>query len=297
MKNLLLLITLLLSTFLSAQQEQAVEQEMTEEEIEAAIAEIEASLVYFRDTTIELGDGVATLSVPAGFKYLDAEQSDYVLTQLWGNPSQPTLGMLFKEEAAVLGDDSWAFDISYEEMGYVEDDEAASIDYDELADDIRESNKESNTERVELGYDPVTFVGWAERPYYDEANNKLHWAKELKFGDMEENTLNYEIRALGRKGVLVLNGIATANQLNEIKENAPNVINSVAFNSGYSYAEFNPEIDKIAAVGIGGLIAGKVLAKAGFFALLLKFWKVILIALAGAGAVVKRFFFGDKEEN
>lgn len=297
MKNLFLLFTLFVSTFLSAQQvvEQAVEQEMTEEEMAAIVAEIEASFEYYTDTTINLEGGVATLTIPEGFKYLNAEQSDYVLTELWGNPSQPTLGMLFKQEGSPLDNESWAFEISYEEMGYVEDDEASSIDYDDLADDIRASNEASNPERIDLGYAPITFVGWAERPYYDEVTNKLHWAKELKFGDTEENTLNYEIRALGRKGVLVVNGIATINQLNEIKNNAPNVINSVAFNEGFTYNEFNPDIDQIAAVGIGGLIAGKVLAKAGFFALLLKFWKVIAIGIAGAGAVIKRFFFGTKE--
>ena len=32
--------------------------------------------------------------------------------------------------------------------------------------------------------------------------------EQIKFGDTEENTLNYNIRVLGRKGVLVLNFIA-----------------------------------------------------------------------------------------
>lgn len=295
MKNLLLFSLLFLGTFLSAQEmDQAVEQEMTEEEMEAIIAEIEAALVYYSDTTVTLGNGVATLTVPEGFKYLDAEQSAYVLTDLWGNPPQETLGMLFRTDDSPLADESWAFDISYDEMGYVEDDEAADIDYDELADDLRAADDEENEIREAQGYEPAWFIGWAARPYYDETNNKLHWAKELKFGDMEDHTLNYEIRALGRKGVLVLNGIAMVDQLDEIKANASKVINSVSFNEGYTYAEFNPSIDKVAAVGIGGLIAGKVLAKAGFFALLLKFWKLIVVGVVGAFAFVKRFFTGGK---
>lgn len=275
--------------------EQAVEQEMTEEEIEAVIAEIEASFTYYRDTTITLGDGVATLTVPEGFKYLDEEQSAYVLTDLWGNPPQPTMGLLFKEEGSPLSDDSWAFEISYDEMGYVEDDEAADIDYDELAEDLKDANEEENELREEQGYEPLWFIGWAERPFYDAENNKLHWAKELKFGDAVDHTLNYEIRALGRKGVLVVNGIATVDQLEEIKANAPQMINSVSFNKGYTYSEFNPSIDKVAAVGIGGLIAGKALAKAGFFALLLKFWKLIVVGVVGAFAFIRRFFTGSKE--
>jgi uncharacterized membrane-anchored protein len=62
------------------------------------------------------------------------------------------------------------------------------------------------------------------------------------------------------------------------------------------YSDFNPEIDNVAAWTIGGLVAGKVLAKVGFWALLLKFWKLILIAIAGAGGAFWRFFTGRKKE-
>jgi hypothetical protein len=40
----------------------------------------------------------------------------------------------------------------------------------------------------------------------------LYWARELKFGEQPVNTLNYNIRVLGRKGVLVLNFIANMDQ-------------------------------------------------------------------------------------
>jgi uncharacterized membrane-anchored protein len=36
----------------------------------------------------------------------------------------------------------------------------------------------------------------------------MYWAKEINFGGDSENTLNYNIRVLGRKGVLLLNFIA-----------------------------------------------------------------------------------------
>jgi uncharacterized membrane-anchored protein len=42
-------------------------------------------------------------------------------------------------------------------------------------------------------------------------------------------------------------------------------------------------MDKVAAVGIGGLVAGKILAKVGFFAIFLKYIKIIGIAVVGAG--------------
>ncbi len=49
--------------------------------------------------------------------------------------------------------------------------------------------------------------------------------------------------------------------------------------------------------GIGGLIAGKVLAKVGLFAIILKFWKLGLLAAGGTWATIKRFLgFGTREE-
>lgn len=96
------------------------------------IAEIERSLQY-QYGEISLGEGKAKIRIPKGFKYLDAEQSEYVLTELWGNPkSGTTLGMLVPEGKGVLEDDSWVFDIEYEAMGYVKDTDAAEIDYAEL---------------------------------------------------------------------------------------------------------------------------------------------------------------------
>jgi uncharacterized membrane-anchored protein len=55
-----------------------------------------------------------------------------------------------------------------------------------------------------------------------------------------------------------------------------------------------PGADKVAAYGIGGLIAGKVLSKAGLFALALAFlkkgWILVVLALAGLWKLAARFF-------
>lgn len=59
------------------------------------------------------------------------------------------------------------------------------------------------------------------------------------------------------------------------------------FNDGYRYGDFNPSVDEVAGWTIGGLVAGKVLAKAGLFAVILKFWKFIAI---GVVALVRIFW-------
>lgn len=51
-----------------------------------------------------------------------------------------------------------------------------------------------------------------------------------------------------------------------VKTNTDKVLNMSSFTSGNAYSDFNPKIDKIAVWTIGGLVAGKVLAKAGLFA-------------------------------
>jgi uncharacterized membrane-anchored protein len=257
---------------------------------------IEQSLKY-QTGTINLG--VSTLKVPAGYKFLDAKQSNQVLTELWGNPpSEGTLGLLFPEDISPLSDNfSYAIEISYSEEGHIDDEDAEDIDYDELLTEMKEDMKAASEERVKSGYDKIELIGWADKPYYDAENKKLHWAKEVKFGDAEVNTLNYNIRVLGRKGVMVLNIISDIDQLAKVKPQISTILASVEFNAGNKYSDFNPDIDEVAAYGIGGLIAGKVLAKVGFFALLLKFWKVLVFAVIAGFAAIKKFLFGKKEES
>ncbi|AYV55317.1 DUF2167 domain-containing protein [Leptospira kmetyi] len=244
-----------------------------------------------------LGDKLATLNVPSNFKYINGKQSKLVLENVWGNPpSAEPLGMLFLKNQSPISDNfTYAISIDYSEEGYIKDDDAKDLDYGDLLDEMKSDMKESNESRKKEGYPSVELVGWASPPFYDEKSKKLHWAKTLKFEGSEVDTLNYNIRILGRKGVIVLNVIADADKLPLVNEELDAIVNSTEFNEGNRYEDFNPGLDTVAAYGIGGLIAGKVLAKAGFFALLLKFWKVIALAVIGGFGVLKKFIFREKD--
>ena len=87
------------------------------------------------------------------------------------------------EGDGVLDSNAWVFTIYYDEMGYVKDDDANDIDYDDLLKDQQKSILEENDERVKNNYEPVSLIGWASPPYYDSNRKVLHWAKELKFGE------------------------------------------------------------------------------------------------------------------
>jgi uncharacterized membrane-anchored protein len=251
---------------------------------------LEASFQY-QTGEIKLGD-IGTLQVPAGFRYLDSAQARFVIHDLWGNPGgSGTLGMIVPENMAI-STDAWAFIITYDEMGYVKDDDADEIDYDEMLEGIQKEEAEINEARKQQGYDPMYMIGWAAKPYYDADKKVLHWAKELQFGDSveAEHTLNYNVRVLGRKGVLVLNAVAMMHELSDVQANIEPVLSSFTYADGQKYSDFNPDIDEVAAWTIGGLVAGKVLAKAGFFALILKNAKLIGLGIMGLFTGLWRWF-------
>jgi uncharacterized membrane-anchored protein len=254
------------------------------------IDKLEASFQY-QTGEIKLSDSIGTLKVPEKFRYLDASQSRYVLEDLWGNPEDSTIiGMIVPASRGLLADNSWAFIITYEEMGYVKDDDADDIDYDELLEEMKSDAVAENELRRNAGYDPIEIVGWASKPFYDKDKKVLHWAKEIKFGDSEFNTLNYNVRILGRKGVLVLNAVSPMDELPEVEKSITPVLSSFTYSEGSRYADFDPDYDEVAAWTIGGLVAGKVLAKAGILALFLKYIKFIIIGLGAAGAGLWKWY-------
>jgi len=260
------------------------------------------SKLKFQQGEIKIKDGLATLKAPANFRYLDPDQSETVLVKLWGNPpsKEKTLGMLFPAEISPASPESWGVVITYIEDGYVKDDEAAGINYNDLLKEMQEGTREANPERIKQGYEAIELVGWAAPPHYDKAAHKLYWAQELSVASASEHTLNYDIRALGRRGVLSLNAIASMGQLQAIERDMREVLSFVEFNEGHRYGDYVAGVDKVAAYGIGALIAGTVAAKAGLFKLLLGALiagkKFVIIALAALGAFLKKLFSGRRKK-
>lgn len=300
MKKLLLLFCLI---WLAAPQLKATNDESDSlskenlEILEALKVLDSAQKLKYQTGTVTIGSGLATINVPKGFKYLDSEQTEFVLHKLWNNPPNGGyLGMLLLENADLLDSASWVFTIQYDAIGYVSDKDANDVNYDDLLADLKKESEEDNIGRKEMGYPVMHLVGWASSPYYDENKKILHWAKEFSVDENATNTLNYNVRILGRKGVLILNAIAAVPQLEDVKKYIDPLTGAVEFSSGNKYSDFNPDVDEVAAWTIGGLVAGKVLAKAGLFAGLAKFGKVIILGLIALGAGVIKFFRGRKNK-
>lgn len=245
---------------------------------------------------IELKDGLATVNVPEGWRFLGPEGAATVVYDIWGNRrvGDAPLGMLFPTEVHPSDPAGWGVVISFDEDGYVKDDEAAKINYSKLLKEMQEAMRDANDERQEAGYPPMELVGWAATPHYDKATNKLYWAKALRVGDDPEGTLNYDIRALGRRGVLSMNAVSGMSNLTTIELRMTEVLDMVQFNEGHRYADFKPGMDKVAVYGIGALIAGKLAVKAGFFKVILAGLiaakKLVAVAFAALLGFVKKLF-------
>lgn len=252
--------------------------------------------------TVTVADGAVSLELGDALRYLPPEQTAAVLED-WGNgPGIQTHGMIKPADGYLYGPDSWAVILQYDQEGWIDDSEAASIDYDELLTTLRADNAEQNAARREAGLTPMTLQGWAEPPSYDGSGKRLYWAKAFTSDD-GEGTLNYDVRTLGRYGVLSMNAVADLNALDAIRGEMVSIRDVASFNDGHRYADYQPGVDRAAGYGIAALVAGGAGAAAmkgglfkGLFAMLLAGKKFIVIGFVALAGMAKTFFGRGKSE-
>src|SRR6187455_1089514 len=141
------------------------------DDAEARKAELRplAERLKYQQGQINLGDGLATLKLPDTFRYLDAAGAQTLLSGIWGNPpSDDSLGVIVPAGFDPFADAAWCVVLSYQEDGYVKDDDAEKIDYTKLLNDMKKDTSAASKERVKQGYGPIELVGWAAAPRYEK---------------------------------------------------------------------------------------------------------------------------------
>lgn len=249
----------------------------------------ERSLTY-RTGTFAIRD--ARIALPKGFRYLAARDARRTLTDLYGNPpSTHVLGLILPPASNVLDADYFIV-ATYENDGHVSDKDAAGIDYDAMLRDMQGAEKADNAQRVRDGYDPIHMVGWAEQPHYDARTHKLYWASDLVFGTDKRHTLNYEVRTLGREGMLALNAVARMQDIGEVRSGMQTVLGASGFGPTRRYEDFR-QGDRLSKLTIAGIVGGGAYAavKTGFLALVLAKLKFLIFGFAAlVGGLRKRIF-------
>jgi uncharacterized membrane-anchored protein len=215
--------------------------------------------VRYREGVQELPGGIAELHLPEGFRYLDPEDSRKVVVDLWGNPpggATDLLGMILPAGEHLASSNSWVVVLSYDETGHVADQDAGEIDYADVLKQLKLGSRRSSAARRAAGFETMELTGWAVDPRYDVRQKVLVWAKRFRIDAHAEETLNYDVRILGRLGVLSLNAISGMNRVEDIENASPAIVSMLRFNEGHRYSEFDPATDKTADFSLAVLVLG-----------------------------------------
>lgn len=296
MKKLLLALLAIAST-LHAQKEDAqpdAKQIAMFQRVMKTIGELE-----YKSGEIPLIGGKAKITLTEDFRYLDPANARKVLVDICNNPPEAcsTLGMIVPNGVNFLDDTAWFAILQWKDDGYVKDDDFAKTDFNEMLVEMKKQFKAGSDERVKRGFGKLELNSWAEQPHYDRTTHKLYWAKAIDV-DGPVQQLNYDIRVLGREGILEVSILSIMPQFKDIEAKAPGILSMVDFTQGNRYADYK-EGDKVAEYGIAGLIAGGVLLKSGFFKVLLTGLlaakKFVIIGLIAVGVWIKKLMGGRKQ--
>lgn len=230
-----------------------------------------------------------------GYAFIPAREANAIQSSM-GNPSGPNmLGMVIQLDSL----SSWYITLEYDESGHIKDDDQSDLDPTEILNSIKESQDEDNKRRKAEGFDELDIKGWVEAPAYDPTNHKLLWSLELSAKGDSLSSVNYNMKSLGREGLISATFVGTKSEVEQNRAFAKDLSNSITFVEGKRYTDFNSATDKIAEYGLMGLIGGVALKKLGLFAMIglffAKFFKIILIAVLALGGFLTKWVFRKKE--
>jgi uncharacterized membrane-anchored protein len=118
--------------------------------------------------------------------------------------------------------------------------------------------------------------------------------------DDGEQSVNYNIRLLGRQGYMSATLVTDPSTLAADKAEVEQLLGGYHFKQGKTYAEFT-DGDKLAGYGLTALIAGGAGAaavKLGLFKVLAKAWKLVVVGFLAVVAFLKKIvssLFGGSE--
>lgn len=246
---------------------------------------------------VELGDHAA-VKVPKGYVFVDGKGTRELMRMMGNLPTGQEAGFvapsrIFEEKAG----DSWFVVFDFNPIGYVKDDEKDALDAPALLKQMREGNVRSNEARRAQGLEELELAGWAVEPHYDKETNNLEWGLLLRSKSGHE-TVNYEVRLLGREGVMQSTLVLGPDALKKTLPVFRGLLKEYQYKPGKKYAEWR-QGDKIAKIGLTALIGGgavAVAAKSGLLKYLWKFLIVFLVAFAGFFKKIWQRFFGKRTE-
>ena len=228
----------------------------------------------------------ANVSVPDGFRFVGHTGASKFM-ELTENPSDGD------ELGVMLHDDSWFVVFTFDESGYVKDDDKNNLEADKILSSIKKGTEQANKIRAERGWSTMEILGWQQAPFYDPGTHNLTWS--IRGRSEGDTSINHSVRLLGRHGVMHVDLVAASDEMGEALPVFNDVLRGFSFKDGQRYAEFKPG-DRIAQYGLTGLIVGGTGAALIKTGLLQKFWKLIVVGFIAVAGFIKRLFTRERSE-
>lgn len=235
-------------------------------------------------TKVRLGIN-AELFVIEGDVFGDAAVAKRLLEQGGNLISGREMGILLGREASVI--------FEFDEVGYVKDDDKDQLDADKMLETLREGQDRANEELKRLGRPELELPGWQVKPHYDEVTHNLEWAPLVRNKQTGKETVNYNVRILGRRGVTEATLLVSPDKFEAQLPWFRAALKGFSYVAGEDYASFR-QGDRIAEYGLAALVTGGVVAVAAKSGLLARLWKFILVGLIALGTGIKRLFGGGE---
>jgi uncharacterized membrane-anchored protein len=241
-----------------------------------AVADVSAN------QTLKLGDQ-AQITVPDGFVSLDGPETQAMLRRSGEPVSNREVGML----APMDEKQSWSLFFEFDPIGYVKDDEQDQLDPDAILASIKQGTEAANKMRVQNNAPEMHITGWHTKPKYNPSTKNLEWCVAASVDG--QPLLNYNIRMLGRHGVMEVTLVTDPATLDQNLPQVRSLLNDFSYLPGNNYAEWRAG-DKIAEYGLAALIAGGAAAVALKSGLLQKLLKPLIIGVLALGGFLARMF-------
>jgi uncharacterized membrane-anchored protein len=270
---------------------QAASSEASAQDAARQLRQKMAALNWVKGPTKVAIAGNSTLDIPEGYLFLDAANTTK-FEELTHNLSSGN------EVLVTPRTNQWVAYLEFSGDGLVKDDE--KIDADAILASLRRNQEQANAERRRRGWDTMEVKGWAQPPAYNTETKRLEWATILASGP--DQNVNFFTKILGRRGVTsVVLAADPADEAGAVKD-LNGILTGYSFDSGERYADWKPG-DKVAAIGLTGLIVGGAAVAAaksgllkGLVAALVAGWKFILAGLLAVGAWLRSLFSRKKSQ-
>ena len=181
--------------------------------------------------------------------------------------------------------------IEHEGGGYVSIDDWKNVDTNVMIKELNDNAKTVAQDRKAKNLSYATKLSWVHKPQLDRQKNMVYYAYKVEWSD-DDLSLESLSLVLGKKGYTTVTFVTKYDEnisLATVSKRNKDKASTFIYDDGKMYSDFKTG-DKVAAVGIGALLAATLGVKAlkpglliGLMLLLKKFWFILLLPFLAIG--------------